>query len=135
MLSPDFKAIGIARVSNPNSIFGWYWTTTFGSDVDTTGCRGPAEKGQQTDNGTGGDGQTDQTGDDGGSGQSDQTGTGDDGGNTQAGDGDRDSDGILDQDETDFFGTDPDAFDTDGDGVGDGEEVFNDTDPLDPSDF
>ena len=43
---------------------------------------------------------------------------------------DRDRDGLFDDDERDVYGTNPDVFDTDGDGVGDGEEVFNGTDPL-----
>src|SRR5688572_29874350 len=34
---------------------------------------------------------------------------------------DRDGDGLYDDDETGVYGTNPDAFDTDGDGVGDGE--------------
>ncbi len=47
---------------------------------------------------------------------------------------DRDGDGLTDQDEVDFFGTNPDRFDTDGGGVGDGDEWFNFTDPLNPAD-
>lgn len=47
---------------------------------------------------------------------------------------DGDADGLYDDDEEDVYGTDPNVFDTDGDGVGDGEEVFNGTDPLDPND-
>lgn len=43
---------------------------------------------------------------------------------------DRDSDGLYDDDEFTIYGTNPDRFDTDGDGVGDGEEVFLGTDPL-----
>jgi hypothetical protein len=43
---------------------------------------------------------------------------------------DRDGDGLFDDDETDVYGTNPDVFDTDGDGVGDGEEVYLGTDPL-----
>jgi hypothetical protein len=38
---------------------------------------------------------------------------------------DRDGDGLFDDDETSVYGTNPDAFDTDGDGTGDGEEVYN----------
>jgi hypothetical protein len=50
---------------------------------------------------------------------------------------DRDGDGLFDDDETvdginAEYGTDPDLFDTDGDQIGDGEEVFNGTDPLTP---
>jgi hypothetical protein len=43
---------------------------------------------------------------------------------------DRDGDGLFDDDETAFYGTDPDNPDTDGDGASDGEEVFSETDPL-----
>jgi len=47
--------------------------------------------------------------------------------------GDRDSDGLLDQDEVYIYGTDPDDPDTDGDGLSDGAEVGqHHTDPLDP---
>jgi uncharacterized protein YkwD len=59
--------------------------------------------------------------------------TDDNGGNATAGV-DSDGDGLLDDDETNVYGTDPNTFDTDGGGVGDGEEVFNGTNPLDPSD-
>jgi hypothetical protein len=52
---------------------------------------------------------------------------------------DRDGDGLFDDDETEVYGTNPDVFDTDGDGAGDGEEIFNrdqglpgPTDPLTP---
>lgn len=49
---------------------------------------------------------------------------------------DRDGDGLFDDDEVpDIYGTNPDVFDTDGDGVGDGEEDYNGTDPLDSDDF
>ncbi len=30
MLTPDFKQIGIARVFNASSAYGWYWVTDFG---------------------------------------------------------------------------------------------------------
>jgi hypothetical protein len=48
---------------------------------------------------------------------------------------DRDGDGLYDDDETvdginAEYGTDPDLFDTDGDGRGDGEEVYYGTDPT-----
>jgi hypothetical protein len=50
---------------------------------------------------------------------------------------DSDGDLLYDDDETNLYGTDPFAFDTDGDGVGDGEEIYNrdnglggNTDPL-----
>src|SRR5215207_6765485 len=38
---------------------------------------------------------------------------------------DRDGDGLYDDDEVEVYGTNPDVFDTDGDGVGDGEEIYN----------
>src|SRR5687767_409667 len=38
---------------------------------------------------------------------------------------DSDNDGLYDDDETDVYGTRPDVADTDGDGVGDGEEIYN----------
>jgi hypothetical protein len=43
---------------------------------------------------------------------------------------DSDGDGLYDLDETSVYGTDPNVFDTDGDGTGDGEEIYNGTDPL-----
>ena len=47
--------------------------------------------------------------------------------------GDRDSDGLVDQDEAYAYGTDPDDPDTDGDGLSDGAEVGqHHTDPLAP---
>ena len=46
---------------------------------------------------------------------------------------DRDDDGLFDDDETDVYGTDPDDPDSDGDGVGDGQEVYDGTDPAVPS--
>lgn len=36
MLNPNFKAIGIGRVSTPGSTYNWYWTTKFGGFVDQT---------------------------------------------------------------------------------------------------
>jgi uncharacterized protein YkwD len=42
---------------------------------------------------------------------------------------DGDNDGLFDDDETNVYGTDPKVADTDKDGVADGEEVFNKTDP------
>jgi hypothetical protein len=38
---------------------------------------------------------------------------------------DSDGDGLFDDDETDVYGTRPDVADTDGDNVGDGEEIYN----------
>jgi hypothetical protein len=43
---------------------------------------------------------------------------------------DRDGDGLYDDDETDVYFTDPDVYDSDGDGSGDGEEVYYGTDPT-----
>jgi hypothetical protein len=43
---------------------------------------------------------------------------------------DRDGDGLFDDDETGVYGTNPDVFDSDGDGSSDGEEVYFGTDPL-----
>jgi hypothetical protein len=45
---------------------------------------------------------------------------------------DSDLDGLFDDDEINIYGTDLANFDTDGDGAGDGEEVFGGTDPLTP---
>jgi hypothetical protein len=49
---------------------------------------------------------------------------------TRAMQADRDGDGLYDDDETGVYGTNPDVYDTDGDGSGDGEEVYYGTDPL-----
>lgn len=43
---------------------------------------------------------------------------------------DADGDGLFDPDETGVYGTNPYVFDTDGDGIGDGEEVYYGTNPL-----
>lgn len=45
---------------------------------------------------------------------------------------DSDFDQLTDESETGAYKTDPNVFDTDGDGVGDGEEVVSGTNPLDP---
>ena len=34
MLNPNMVAIGVARVFNENSTYGWYWTTEFGGEND-----------------------------------------------------------------------------------------------------
>ena len=47
---------------------------------------------------------------------------------------DSDRDGITDADESNVWGTDPFAWDTDGGGRSDGDEVGRGLDPLDPSD-
>lgn len=46
---------------------------------------------------------------------------------------DTDLDSLTDESETTLYGTDPTLFDTDGDGVGDGEEILDSTNPLDPA--
>lgn len=38
---------------------------------------------------------------------------------------DRDGDGLFDDDEVEVYGTNPDVYDTDGDGASDGEEIYN----------
>jgi uncharacterized protein YkwD len=38
MLDPSATAIGIARVNNADSLFKWYWTTTFGATVEVAAC-------------------------------------------------------------------------------------------------
>ena len=43
---------------------------------------------------------------------------------------DRDSDGLLDADESAIYGTNPGAYDSDGDGLNDGEEIYYGTNPL-----
>jgi hypothetical protein len=43
---------------------------------------------------------------------------------------DSDDDGLYDDDELNVYGTDPWAWDTDGDGSSDGEEVYYGTNPL-----
>jgi hypothetical protein len=43
---------------------------------------------------------------------------------------DRDQDGLFDDDEPGVYGTNPDVADTDGDGSGDGEEIYLGTNPL-----
>lgn len=47
---------------------------------------------------------------------------------------DTDADGLTDQGETQIYHTDPNQADSDGDGVSDGQEIQNGTNPLDPSD-
>jgi hypothetical protein len=48
---------------------------------------------------------------------------------------DSDGDGLYDDDETGVYGTDPGVYDTDGDGSGDGEEIYYGTNPLDSSSY
>lgn len=128
MLSPDFAAIGIARVFNDASQFGWYWTTTFGSDVEADECGGTERNGQEPDTGADGEPTAGDNGDEAAGADPNDTDTGADDG------ADSDGDGLSDRDEIEFFGTNPNNFDSDGGGVGDGDEVYFDTDPLDPND-
>lgn len=135
MLSTTSKAIGIGRAFREGSQWGWYWTTTFGDAADAT-CGGPAAGDQPADANNGQD-QPAGTGGADGAGNG-TNGTGDNGGNAQPGNADpnadADGDGLSDADETNFFGTSPQASDTDGGGIGDGDEVFAGTNPLDPND-
>lgn len=50
-------------------------------------------------------------------------------GNTGSAGIDSDGDGLFDTDETQIYGTNPYVFDTDGDGTGDGTEVYFGTNP------
>jgi uncharacterized protein YkwD len=46
MLNGQYKAIGIGRATNANSTYRWYWTTDFGSVVDSTyNCSGSSTGG------------------------------------------------------------------------------------------
>lgn len=36
MLDANQRVIGIARIYDPDSYYGWYWTTNFGSELDPT---------------------------------------------------------------------------------------------------
>jgi hypothetical protein len=47
---------------------------------------------------------------------------------------DDNNDGLSDVDELDVYGTNPLRRDTDGDGLGDGDEITNGLNPLDPED-
>jgi hypothetical protein len=48
---------------------------------------------------------------------------------------DSDGDGLYDDDETGVYGTNPAVYDTDGDGSGDGEEIYYGTNPLDSTSY
>ena len=47
---------------------------------------------------------------------------------------DTDFDGLTDEGERSIYQTNPEAYDTDGDTVGDGQEIVSETDPLDSND-
>ncbi len=51
MLRSSFNAIGIARAYDPNSTYGWYWTTNFGGTADVPGtlCGAPADSAPLSD--------------------------------------------------------------------------------------
>ncbi|MDT5101815.1 MAG: hypothetical protein QOC76_5552 [Mycobacterium sp.] len=51
----------------------------------------------------------------------------------QANRSDTDNDGLFNDDEINVYGTNPNKADTDGDGRDDGQEVFDKTDPNNPS--
>jgi hypothetical protein len=53
-------------------------------------------------------------------------------GNVEERTNDLDDDGLIDADETTLYGTDPNSDDTDGDGVGDGDEITYGYDPTNP---
>lgn len=36
MLDGNQRVIGVARINDPDSYYGWYWTTDFGSELDPT---------------------------------------------------------------------------------------------------
>lgn len=45
MVNPSYKAIGIGRVYNASSTYGWYWTTDFGAVLDTGTTPPPSNPG------------------------------------------------------------------------------------------
>jgi hypothetical protein len=48
MLDGKYRVIGIARIDDPGSVHGWYWTTDFGGVVDP-GAHAPGESPQPAD--------------------------------------------------------------------------------------
>lgn len=43
MLSANFDAVGVARAYDPNSGYGWYWTTIYGGTADDPAACGEAQ--------------------------------------------------------------------------------------------
>jgi hypothetical protein len=52
----------------------------------------------------------------------------------EGGGADNDGDGLTNGEENEIYGTNPDLIDTDFDGINDGQEVLNNSNPLDPND-
>ena len=49
MLDAKQRVIGVARIQEPDSYYGWYWTTDFGSELDPTShARGEAPSEQRS---------------------------------------------------------------------------------------
>ena len=117
MLGANYVAIGVARSFNAGSEYGWYWTTVFGGVADAAAC---VDDAAPADPGAAGREEPRRRRWEGEGGEGDRP--------------DTDSDGLFDDDETDVYGTDPNAADTDGDGADDGAEVFYGTDPTDGTD-
>ncbi|MBI4734359.1 MAG: S-layer homology domain-containing protein [Rubrobacteridae bacterium] len=51
MLGKNFKAVGIARVYNANSEYGWYWTADFGGYADSTASSAAASSNSKSPTG------------------------------------------------------------------------------------
>ena len=50
MLDGSYRVIGIARINEPGSVHGWYWTTDFGQVLDPTSHEPGKESPQAQDN-------------------------------------------------------------------------------------
>ena len=50
MLDGSYRVIGIARINEPGSVHGWYWTTDFGQVLDPTSHEPGKESPQALDN-------------------------------------------------------------------------------------
>src|SRR5215210_7243989 len=48
MLDGSYRVIGIARINDPDSVHGWYWTTDFGGVTDPS-AHAPGESPQPAD--------------------------------------------------------------------------------------